>query len=103
MTMLRPYAEIHPSIKPLPELIPSPAMSDMQTKNSHPVLLLKDKPIDPLITAYFEWGQLKLLYRQGWLRRDAAASHEAGQHDHGRGTYGPARGREEAMGVRNAH
>ncbi len=46
----------------------------MQTKTSHPALLLRDSPASPLITAYFEWSQLKQLYRQGWLRRGAPAN-----------------------------
>ena len=40
----------------------------MQTKADHPVKLLEGKSIKPLIAAYFEFNQLKQLYRQGWLR-----------------------------------
>ncbi|MCS7059760.1 MAG: HD domain-containing protein [Anaerolineae bacterium] len=41
----------------------------MRTKSNHPALLLRAVNTLPLIAAYFEWNQLKLLYRQGWLRR----------------------------------
>ena len=41
----------------------------MQTKASNPITLLKDKHTLPLVEAYFEFNQLKQLYRQGWLRR----------------------------------
>lgn len=45
----------------------------MQTKMTHPALLLRGLSASPLIAAYFEWNQLKQLYRQGWLRRGAPA------------------------------
>lgn len=45
----------------------------MQTKAAHPALLLRDADAGPLVTAYFEWNQLKQLYRQGWLQRGAPA------------------------------
>ena len=45
----------------------------MQTKSSHPALLLAGRNAVPLVTAYFEWSQLKQLYRQGWLRRGVPA------------------------------
>src|SRR5262245_26459952 len=41
----------------------------MQTKADAPVTLLRGKNTLPLIEAYFEFAQLKQLYRQGWLRR----------------------------------
>jgi putative hydrolase of HD superfamily len=41
----------------------------MQTKADAPVTLLRGKTTLPLIEAYFEFTQLKQLYRQGWLRR----------------------------------
>ncbi len=43
----------------------------MQTKAEPPAALLGDRRTLPLITAYFEFNQLKQLYRQGWLRRGA--------------------------------
>jgi putative hydrolase of HD superfamily len=45
----------------------------MRTKASHPALLLRDSAAGPLVMAYFEWSQLKQLYRQGWLRRGVPA------------------------------
>ena len=41
----------------------------MQIKAYNPIDLLRNKPTLPLIEAYFEFAQLKQLYRQGWLRR----------------------------------
>ena len=41
----------------------------MQTKAPNPNDLLSNKTISPLIEAYFEFAQLKQLYRQGWLKR----------------------------------
>ncbi|MCL4506380.1 MAG: HD domain-containing protein [Chloroflexi bacterium] len=43
----------------------------MQTKAPQPVTLLKGISTLALIEAYFEFNQLKQLYRQGWLRRGA--------------------------------
>lgn len=41
----------------------------MQTKADLPIELLKDKNALPIIEAYFEFVQLKQLYRQGWLHK----------------------------------
>ncbi|HEY3290978.1 MAG TPA: HD domain-containing protein [Anaerolineae bacterium] len=41
----------------------------MQTKSDNPVNHLAGMRTPPLIQAYFEFNQLKQLYRQGWLRR----------------------------------
>ncbi|XXF77141.1 HD domain-containing protein [Myxococcaceae bacterium GXIMD 01537] len=40
----------------------------MQTKAAPPIGLLQDRRTLPLVTLYFEFNQLKQLYRQGWLR-----------------------------------
>jgi putative hydrolase of HD superfamily len=40
----------------------------MQTKAAPPIQHLSDRRTLPLIQAYFEFNQLKQLYRQGWLR-----------------------------------
>jgi putative hydrolase of HD superfamily len=45
----------------------------MQTKADTPITLLRGKTTLPLIEAYFEFTQLKQLYRQGWLRRGVPA------------------------------
>src|SRR5690348_3445079 len=45
----------------------------MQTKAGNPIALLKDKQTLSLIAAYYEFNQLKQLYRQGWLRRGVPA------------------------------
>lgn len=48
----------------------------METKAPHPEEYLRQpvfKEVDPLIAAYFEISQLKLLYRQGWLRKGVGA------------------------------
>ena len=41
----------------------------MQVKAENPIMLLEGRHTLPLIEAYFEFNQLKQLYRQGWLRR----------------------------------
>jgi putative hydrolase of HD superfamily len=41
----------------------------MRAKTTNPVKLLEGKEVHPLVRAYFELNQLKVLYRQGWLRR----------------------------------
>lgn len=41
----------------------------METKAENPVNLLVEGKHTPLMTACFELGHLKQLYRQGWLRR----------------------------------
>lgn len=41
----------------------------MEIKATHPVKLIDNREISPFIRAYFEFNQLKQLYRQGWLRR----------------------------------
>ncbi len=41
----------------------------MQTKAPAPIKLLNGKSVSPWITAYYEFAQLKQLYRQGWLKR----------------------------------
>ena len=41
----------------------------MQVKAENPITLLEGRHTLPLIEAYFEFNQLKQLYRQGWLRR----------------------------------
>jgi putative hydrolase of HD superfamily len=41
----------------------------MLSKADIPITLLKTRPSVPLVEAYFEFTQLKQLYRQGWLRR----------------------------------
>ena len=47
----------------------------METKTTHPEQFLPAlQEADPLISAYFEISQLKLLYRQGWLRRNVPSS-----------------------------
>jgi len=49
---------------------------------THPALLLRGISAAPLVTAYFEWSQLKQLYRQGWLRRGAPADRCESVADH---------------------
>lgn len=44
----------------------------MQTKSAPPFEDLPKGTSSPLITAYYEFNQLKLLYRQGWLKRGIA-------------------------------
>lgn len=41
----------------------------MENKANPPVDLLGGEDLNPIIRAYFEFNQLKQLYRQGWLRR----------------------------------
>jgi putative hydrolases of HD superfamily len=41
----------------------------MQTKADPPAQLLSDHMVTPFIHAYFEFNQLKQLYRQGWLSK----------------------------------
>lgn len=41
----------------------------MQTKASNAIAHLQGKEALPIIEAYFEFHQLKQLYRQGWLKR----------------------------------
>jgi putative hydrolase of HD superfamily len=41
----------------------------METKSENPANYLKDQDINPIIRAYYEFNQLKVLYRQGWLKR----------------------------------
>jgi hypothetical protein len=40
----------------------------MRTKNGHTGKLLTEKT-HPMIEIFFEYAQLKNLYRQGWLKR----------------------------------
>ncbi|MDM8521064.1 HD domain-containing protein [Anaerolineales bacterium HSG6] len=44
----------------------------MQTKAPNPVNLVEGQNTLPIIKAYFEFNQLKQLYRQGWLRRNVS-------------------------------
>lgn len=41
----------------------------MITKASHPIELLSQTDLSPLIKVYYQVNQLKLLYRQGWMQR----------------------------------
>jgi putative hydrolase of HD superfamily len=41
----------------------------MQTKGPNPITYLSRQTALPIIQLYFEFNQLKQLYRQGWLRR----------------------------------
>ncbi len=41
----------------------------METKAGHPANLLEGQTLPPWVRAYYEFCQLKQLYRQGWLRR----------------------------------
>lgn len=41
----------------------------MQTKAANPNTLIQTQQAHPFIQAYFEFNQLKQLYRQGWLQR----------------------------------
>jgi putative hydrolase of HD superfamily len=41
----------------------------MQTKSAAPITYLPEGSASPILRAYFEFNQLKQLYRQGWLRR----------------------------------
>jgi putative hydrolase of HD superfamily len=41
----------------------------MQTKANPPSDLLSGHPASPILMAFFEFAQLKQLYRQGWLKR----------------------------------
>ena len=41
----------------------------MESKADNPARLLDGKHVHPIIRAYFEFNQLKQLYRRGWLRR----------------------------------
>jgi putative hydrolase of HD superfamily len=41
----------------------------VQTKSPRPFKYLRPKEIIPLIEVYYEFNQLKVLYRQGWLKR----------------------------------
>ena len=45
----------------------------MQVKAENPITLLEGRRTLPIIEAYFEFNQLKQLYRQGWLRRGVPA------------------------------
>jgi putative hydrolase of HD superfamily len=45
----------------------------MQVKAENPISLLKDRQTLPLVQVYFEFNQLKQLYRQGWLQRGVPA------------------------------
>lgn len=45
----------------------------MQTKGANPITYLPQSWEHPLIQVYFEFNQLKKLYRQGWLQRGMAA------------------------------
>jgi len=40
----------------------------MKTKNTHTNTLL-DRKAPPIVQLYYEFSQLKNLYRQGWLKR----------------------------------
>lgn len=42
----------------------------MQTKAPAPITYLRQKETLPIIKLYFEFNQLKQLYRQGWLRHE---------------------------------
>ena len=44
----------------------------MHTKGTPPIKFLRGKHVDVIIEFYFEFAQLKQLYRQGWLQRDIA-------------------------------
>jgi putative hydrolase of HD superfamily len=41
----------------------------VQTKSPRPFKYLRPKETIPLIEVYYEFNQLKVLYRQGWLKR----------------------------------
>ena len=41
----------------------------METKADNPITLLDGTQMPGIVQAYFEFNQLKQLYRQGWLRR----------------------------------
>lgn len=41
----------------------------MQTRSKAPRETLPQEGVSPLLRAYYEFNQLKLLYRQGWLKR----------------------------------
>ena len=41
----------------------------MKTKGDHPIQLLTGRNASSLVRLYFEFNQLKHLYRQGWLQR----------------------------------
>jgi len=41
----------------------------MQTKATLPSVFLTGLPVSPILSAFFEFAQLKQLYRQGWLKR----------------------------------
>jgi putative hydrolase of HD superfamily len=41
----------------------------MQTKAPNPINLLAGREASPILSAFFEFAQLKQLYRQGWLKR----------------------------------
>ena len=54
----------------------------MITKAPHPAGYLPASGLSPVLTAYLEWNQLKLLYRQGWLQRglDPATTESVAEH-----------------------
>ena len=41
----------------------------MQTKPHKPLVDLLSEQVSPVLRVYYEFNQLKLLYRQGWLKR----------------------------------
>jgi putative hydrolase of HD superfamily len=47
---------------------PQDEEAGMITKNRPPLASFEGKNVSPLVQAYLELNQLKLLYRQGWLR-----------------------------------
>jgi putative hydrolase of HD superfamily len=57
----------------------------MKTKSHVPISLLDGRRTLPLIEAYFEFNQLKQLYRQGWLKRGITTSHCESVADHSLG------------------
>ncbi|MCJ7622195.1 MAG: HD domain-containing protein [Anaerolineaceae bacterium] len=57
----------------------------MKTKSPHPISLLDGIKTHPLIEVYFEFAQLKQLYRQGWLKRSIPSSRCESVADHSMG------------------
>jgi putative hydrolase of HD superfamily len=54
----------------------------LQTKSSPPIQYLQGKQTIALIRVYYEFNQLKLLYRQGWLKRGISTDHCESVADH---------------------
>jgi len=57
----------------------------METKGKHPGSYIQNSGTSPILAAWFEVNQLKLLYRQGWLKRgiEVAQCESVAEHSFG--------------------